>query len=72
MQRILEMDSFTFRINGQIVETLELNVLQIKRLSVSELHCEKTGLSGFPTRSNTYMYRALQSQKMARCLEFRI
>ena len=37
---------------------------------INEPRCEKNGLSGFPTRSDTN--RAVQPQKMARGLKFRI
>ena len=36
----------------------------------NEPRCEKTGFSGFPTRSDTN--RAVQPQKMARGLKFRV
>ena len=39
-------------------------------LRLYEPRCEKTGLRGFPTRSDTN--RAVQPQKMARGLKFRI
>ena len=39
-------------------------------LTVKEPRCEKTGLWGVPTRSDTN--RAVQPQKMARGLKFRI
>ena len=42
----------------------------IKCASIIELRCEKTGLRGFSTRSDTN--RAVQLQKTARGLEFRI
>ena len=39
-------------------------------LAKDEPHCEKISLPGFPTRSDTH--QAVQLQKMARSLKFRI
>ena len=43
---------------------------QVRIQSTNEPRCEKTGLRGFLTRSDTN--QAVQSQKMARGLKFRI
>ena len=57
------------RLSSTIMEDgLKLPIKKLERLY--EPRCEKTGLRGFPTRFDTN--RAVQPQKMARGLKFRI
>ena len=57
------MSTHNFRCNGEMSKI-------VFKLSSNEPRCEKTGLQGFPTMSDTN--RSVQSQKMARGLKFRI